>query len=161
MRLGSVVCDENELVTTINWNDDRWFSIHEYGWLPGTLRSIDITEKNSCSSMQIRWLPHGMEFCRIQACRTLGTLEFDALPVKMREIHLVANRFHAEVNLTNLPVTIEIIDLSSNILDTVYVINGLLPRGLKDVYLYQPQKNLRILCLDEDKVDKRVCKKKV
>ena len=130
-------CNENELVTEINWNSLGLNGILDVSLLPRNLISLALNNNQIFRIVDTdttRPWPTGLTFIDLGACGINGTIPTN-LPDGLNELLLYANRLHGNVPL-HWPNSLKKLNLGENelsgsILDVTW------PQGLLELKLYQ------------------------
>eukprot|EP00009_Paramoeba_aestuarina_P007187 CAMPEP_0201510942 /NCGR_PEP_ID=MMETSP0161_2-20130828/3464_1 /ASSEMBLY_ACC=CAM_ASM_000251 /TAXON_ID=180227 /ORGANISM="Neoparamoeba aestuarina, Strain SoJaBio B1-5/56/2" /LENGTH=181 /DNA_ID=CAMNT_0047906225 /DNA_START=144 /DNA_END=689 /DNA_ORIENTATION=+ len=155
-----VTCDESDQVKEILWANIANGKV-DIRWLPKSLDLLDWERLLPYSpTLQTRLLPPYLRGCRVTACGYTGHLNLETLPEKLVILDVRKNAFCGTVRLTNLPSTLERLQLERNSIDKVIVSNKRLPVKFWSASLFGNSENLRIVCLDSNRPDERILKTK-
>ena len=150
-----VRCTE-DLITRIHWRNGFTVEFASIEWLPSAVMVFEIPNADVNSELDTRMLPENLTDCDMRNCGLHGAIELRTLPSEMRNLNLMSNRFSGTVTLANLPEHLRRVNLRLNPLKAVIVRNRDLPESLAFAKFYHHSKRVKIICLDDKKVDKRV-----
>ena len=131
------------------------------GWLPQSIKHLDITHANLNRAFNARFLPRRLEYCSLRRLYLEDTLDVHAtlnladLPKNLQKLYLVTiNPLFGAVLVPTLPMQIKIIHIYSKGAHRVRLANKSLPESLE--HLCFVGKKWKIINVDGSEQDRRV-----
>mmetsp|Transcript_11601 Transcript_11601/g.17573 ORF Transcript_11601/g.17573 Transcript_11601/m.17573 type:complete len:243 (-) Transcript_11601:14-742(-) len=147
---------QNGVVKRLESEGNSFYQVTSLDYLPPTIRRIDFSNKPIDRIMHTRRLPHELRLLRVYRCKVHGRLDLCSLPEHCVEVHLRSNSLSGNLDLSCLPQSLEVLDLSYNLFLRVLIINSLLPRGLREVHIYSSSGKMETYVQDAKKADVRI-----
>ena len=100
-------------------------------YLPSTLTNLIMVKSCLPCLFDVRWLPRPLTYADINGNSFFGTISCDSFPVQLEKLLASENAFSGSIELTSLPRTLKVIDLSNNKIKQKVLVYANLPEGIR------------------------------
>ena len=128
-------------------------------WSPASMRRITIRNARFRNGLRIRSLPRHCRSFHFSTCHITGEVDFRTLPLSVEGIDLSDNLLSGTLHLTGLPRSVVSINMARNRIDTVFVSNAMFrPWFKKATFEYTGPEGGRVQFkeIEDQEVDHRV-----
>ena len=130
-------------------------------WAPPTTRVLHLRACGIEKGVESHRLPRDLEYLFLHACFRLDrtamqAFDMRALPVNLKELHVLRCSLTGPVDLTSLPPKMQHITISMARITGLYVVNGSLPESLRSAQFSNKFTKIQTLGTSGKKMDQRI-----